>query len=85
MPQGLKKYMEVELFPHTHLKADYGISLVTAHCWLHSKSFKYTTHKKWLYFNGHDQPDVVQYQQNVFLPAMKAFEPWLVCYEVGDV
>ena len=61
MPQGLKKYMEVELFPCIHLKAGHGISLVTACCWLHSEGFKYTTHKKGLYFNGHDWPDVVQY------------------------
>ena len=61
MPQGLKKYMEVKLFPCIHLKAGHGISLVTARCWLHSKGFKYTTHKKGLYFDGHDWPDVVQY------------------------
>lgn len=85
MPQGLKKYMEVELFPRIHLKAGHGISLVTARRWLHSEGFKYTTHKKGLYFDGHDRPDVVQYRQNVFLPAMKAFEPRLVRYEVGDV
>ena len=75
MPQGLKKYMEVKLFPYIHLKVSHGILLVTAHHWLHPKGFKYTTHKKGLYFDGHNQPDVVQYRQNVFLLAMKAFEP----------
>ena len=62
-----------------------GISLATARHWLHSEGFKYTTHKKGLYFDGHDWPDVVEYQQNVFLPAMKMFEPQLVWYEVGNV
>ncbi|KAI6097339.1 hypothetical protein EDD16DRAFT_1527624 [Pisolithus croceorrhizus] len=30
MPQGLKCYMEIELFPHIHLKVGKGISLATA-------------------------------------------------------
>ena len=45
----------------------------------------YTTHKKGLYFDRHDHPDVVDYQQNVFLPTTKAYEPQLVQYEVGNV
>jgi hypothetical protein len=31
---GLKKYMEVELFPHIHLRVGHGISLSTARRWL---------------------------------------------------
>ena len=30
MPQGLKKYMELELFPHIHLRVGCGISLAAA-------------------------------------------------------
>ena len=75
MKYRLKKYMDVNLFPHIHLNSGHGISLVMACHWLHSEDFKYTTHKKVLYFNGNNWPDVVQYRQNVFLPAMKAFEP----------
>ena len=85
MPWGLKEYMDLELFPQIHLKVGHGISLATACCWLHSEGFKYTTHKKGLYFCGHDWPDVVEYWQNVFLLVMKMFEPWLVWYEVGNV
>jgi hypothetical protein len=55
MPHGLKKYMEIELFPHIHLKVgSKGISLSTACCWLHLEGFQYISHKKGLYFNGHD-------------------------------
>ena len=43
------------------------------------------SHKKGLYFDGHDRPDVVAYRQNYFLPAMKEIEPWLVRYVVGNV
>jgi hypothetical protein len=34
IPQGLKKYMEVELFLRIHLKPGRGISLHTARRWL---------------------------------------------------
>ena len=39
MPSGLKRYMELELFPRIHLKAKKGISLATAHRWLHREGF----------------------------------------------
>jgi len=38
-----------------------------------------------LYFDGHDRPDVLAYRQNVFLPAMKAYEYRLIRYVVGDL
>ena len=66
MPDGLKKYMEVELFPQIQLSVGRGISISTARCWLHRKGFQYMQHKKALYFAGHNRPDVVDYRQNVF-------------------
>ncbi|KAG2031688.1 hypothetical protein BDR03DRAFT_1015862, partial [Suillus americanus] len=85
MPCGLKQYMEDNLFPCIHLKAGSSISLSTAQRWLHSKGFQYTSHKKGLYFNGHDRPDVVSYRQDHFLPFMKSCESRLVRFVVGDV
>lgn len=85
MPRGLKQYMEVELFPQIHLKVGRGISLNTARCWLHLEGFQYISHKKGLYFDGHDRPDVLAYRQNYFLPMMKSLEPCLVRYVIGDV
>ena len=86
MPKGLKNYMEIELFPHIHLKVGWGISLSTACCWLHLEGFRYTSYKKGLYFDGHDHPDVIAYRQNQFLPAIKEIEPWLVqcCWECSQ-
>jgi hypothetical protein len=85
MPRGLKRYMEIELFPRIHLKVGRGISLSTARRWLHLEGFRYISHKKGLYFDGHDRPDVLAYRQNYFLPTMKSFESRLVRYIVGDV
>jgi len=66
MPRGLKKYMELELFPRIHLRVGRGISLSTACRWLHLEGFRYTSHKKGLYFDGHDRPDVIAYRQDHF-------------------
>ena len=42
-------------------------------------------HKKALYYNGHEQPDVVDYCQNSFLPAMAEHQCQLVEYVIGKV
>jgi hypothetical protein len=60
MPQGLKKYIEIELFPHIHMKVGKGISISTAHWWLQQEGFKYT-HITAIYYDGHDQPDMIKY------------------------
>jgi len=67
MPRGLKKYMEYKLFPRIHLKVGQGVSLSTARQWLHCEGFHYISHRKGLYFDGHDHEDVVAYRQNVFM------------------
>ena len=85
MPRGLKKYMDVELFPRIHLKVGRGVSLRTARRWLHREGFRYTEHKKSLYYKGHDCPDVLHYRQSVFLPEMAKHRDRLVKYVVGDV
>jgi len=85
MPRGLKKYMEGELLPRIHLKVGCGVSLSTARRWLQCEGFRYIGHKKGLYFDGHDRPDVLAYRQDIFLPAMKAYSERLVQYVVNDV
>ncbi|KIJ35189.1 hypothetical protein M422DRAFT_181072 [Sphaerobolus stellatus SS14] len=66
MPSGLKKYLELELFPRI-------------------QGFKYTAHKKALYFDGHEREDVIAYRQSVFIPCLNELQPRLVKYIVGDV
>ncbi|KIJ26076.1 hypothetical protein M422DRAFT_192655 [Sphaerobolus stellatus SS14] len=53
--------MELELFPCIQMKVAKGISLSTACHWLIKEGFQYTAHKKTLYYDGHERPDVVQY------------------------
>ncbi|KIJ32776.1 hypothetical protein M422DRAFT_184091, partial [Sphaerobolus stellatus SS14] len=54
-----------------------GISLRTTQWWLHKEGFKYTAHKKALYFDGHEREDVIAYRQSVFIPC------WVAAYDVG--
>ncbi|KIJ52514.1 hypothetical protein M422DRAFT_156637 [Sphaerobolus stellatus SS14] len=85
MPNGLKKYLKLELLPQIQMKVSKGISLRTACCWLHKEGFKYTAHKKALYFDGHEREDVIAYRQNVFIPRLKELQLQLVKYVVGEV
>ncbi|KAJ6504961.1 hypothetical protein C8R45DRAFT_923262, partial [Mycena sanguinolenta] len=85
MPADLKRYMEVELFPRMAFKVGRGISLCTAPRLLQRGGFAYTQHKKGLYYDGHERPDVVDDCQNRFLPAMAGHHVRLLEYKVGDV
>lgn len=85
IPKGLKKYLDIELFPQIHYKVGRGVSLSTAHQMLRREGFSYTEHKKALYYDGHERPDVVKYRQEVFLPAMLEYRKHLVEYKVDNL
>ncbi|KAF9455971.1 hypothetical protein BDZ94DRAFT_1327276 [Collybia nuda] len=85
MPLGLKKYLELELFPRIQLKVNKGVLLTTTQRILHCEGFEYTEHKKGLYYDGHERPDVVEFCQKEFLPKMEEYRPHLVEFAVGDV
>jgi hypothetical protein len=42
-------------------------------------------YKKALYYNGHDRPDVLDYRQKYFLPAMQQYRTQMVEYKIGEV
>ena len=42
-------------------------------------------HKKALYYDGHERPDVVEYRQKVFLPTMEKYPERPVEFKVGQV
>ena len=85
MPRGLKKYLELELFPRIHMKVGKGISLSTARRWLQREGFKFTLHKQAIYYDGHDRPDVVKDRQERFLPVMAEYKQRLVEYKMDDL
>ena len=75
--------MELELFPRIHMKVGKGISVNMAQQWLQKERFKYTLHKKAIYYDGHDWEDVVKDCQERFLPAMAEYRGRLVEYKMG--
>jgi hypothetical protein len=67
------------------MKVNRGVSIRTARRWLHREGFRFTEHRKGLYFDGHERPDVVEYRQRVFIPQIKEHRRRIVEYVVGDV
>ena len=61
------------------------ISLNSTCRWLQREGFKFISHQKGLNLDGHDRPDVVKYQQEVFLKTMEMHSSWLIQYVVGSV
>ncbi|KAF8871143.1 hypothetical protein BD779DRAFT_1454453 [Infundibulicybe gibba] len=53
MPRGLKKFMEIELFPRIHLKVGRGISLSTARDWLMTSQANDAREKTWVFQDQH--------------------------------
>ena len=52
---------------------------------MHSEGFWYISHKKGLYYDGHDRPDVVSYRQNIFIPFIQGLKHWLIQYSPENV
>lgn len=86
MPRGLKAYVEETVLPRLHLKASrLGLSLATMRRVMIREGFAFMEHKKAIYFDGHERPDVVADRVHRFIPAMLAIRPKIAKYVVGDV
>jgi len=84
MPKGLSKYVTEEIFPRFGTKVQGGIKPRTARRWMYREGFRYMKHQKGIYVDGHERPDVVEYRQKVFIPAIRSYQPRIVEYEVGN-
>jgi hypothetical protein len=87
MPKGLKKYMDLELFPRIENSDEGGKRNIFEHssALASERRLRYISYKKGLYFDGHDRPDVVKYRQEEFLPIMKFHARRLIQFVIGDV
>ena len=86
IPLGLKHYIETTLLPSMHVKPSHlGLSLSSMHRLMLREGFKYSEHKKAVYYDGHERPDVVADRNNRFLPLMNTIHPYLTQYKVGEV
>jgi hypothetical protein len=84
MPAGLSKYVTEEIFPRFGTKVHGGIKPRTARRWMYNEGFRYMKHQKGIYVDGHERPDVAEYRQKVFIPAIRSYQPRIIEYEVGN-
>jgi len=63
MPQGLKHHFETVVLPRLHLQSN-GISLLTIRHMMLKDGFAFTVHKKAIFYDGHEHPNVVNDWQN---------------------
>ncbi|KIJ39315.1 hypothetical protein M422DRAFT_257928 [Sphaerobolus stellatus SS14] len=80
-PAKLAKFTKDKLIPE---EASQYLCQIVEHE-MPNEGFKYTAHKKALYYDGHECPDVTLYRQETFIPSMKAYDRRLVKYVVGQV
>jgi hypothetical protein len=84
IPQGLKAHFETVILPRLHLRSN-GISLLTIQHLMLEDGFAFTIHKKAIFYDGHERPDVVNDRQHHFIPEIVAHWQRMVQYEIGDV
>ncbi|KAF7377886.1 hypothetical protein MSAN_00212200 [Mycena sanguinolenta] len=65
--QDIVNYMATDKMK-ARLKLKNGISLRTAQRWMKRMEYQWTKEPKGMYSDGHEREDVVDYQQNQFLP-----------------
>ena len=68
-------FLELNITPKT------PISEWTAHWWLIKLGWRCTVVHKGVYIDGHERDDVVDYWNNIFLPALKDFEKQMSKFE----
>jgi hypothetical protein len=74
--QGIGKYVAAQDIVNyvasdemkTRLNLKKGISLCTAQQWMKHMEYRWTKEPKGMYSDSHEREDVVDYQQNIFLP-----------------
>ncbi len=57
----------------------------TACCWLHKLGYCKDKIQKGVYMDGHEHTDVVEYQNNTFLPIMNEYQSWMTHYKGPDL
>ncbi|KAF9481284.1 hypothetical protein BDN70DRAFT_803826 [Pholiota conissans] len=59
------------------------ISYATAKRWMHTLGYRWTFQPSGQYVDGHEREDVVEYRQNVFLPAMEKLQGRIRAWKDG--
>ena len=73
-PKEFHCTLNEQILPSLGFALKDGLSERMAQQWLVSLGWRHTRVKKGVYMDGHERPDVVEYQNDVFLPLMASFE-----------
>jgi hypothetical protein len=73
-PKEFRCALNERILPSLGFALKDRLSECTARRWLVSLGWRHTRVKKGVYMDSHERPDVVEYQNNVFLPLMASFE-----------
>ena len=82
---GFCRALNVLILPQLGIALKKPLSNCTARRWLYKLGFRRKPLSKGVYMDGHERPDVVEYREKVFLPAMEKFERRMVQYHGPDL
>lgn len=80
-PCRLRHAVNEIILPELNINLSKGISERTARRWLIKLGWRRTVVRKGVYMDGHERADVVEYRNNIFLPAIAQFEKLMAKYE----
>jgi hypothetical protein len=80
-PRRLRHAVNEIILPELNMNLSKGISERTARRWLIKFGWRRTVVRKGVYMDGHERIDVVEYRNNIFLPAIAQFETLMAKHE----
>jgi hypothetical protein len=80
-PKKLQVALNTVALPDLGITTKKPLCVRTARRWLIKLGWHHTLVKKGVYMDGHEQADVMEYQQSVFLPTMAEFKRRMARYE----
>lgn len=79
-PEKFQMALNQTILPSLGITCERSLCLQTACRWLVTLGWQLTVLQKGVYFDGHERPDVVEYREKVFLPAMEKYERRMAKY-----
>ena len=79
-PISFRQALNANILPNLNIELKKPLCVHTAWQWLAKLGYQLVSLKKGVYMDGHEQPDVIAYWNNEFLPKMLAFESRMTQY-----
>lgn len=83
-PKRFQQALNATILPLLGIQPKSHLSERTARRWLVKLGWRRVELRKGVYMDGHERADVVEYRNNIFLPAMKEFQAFTATWEEKD-